>query len=74
MYVDWRGDVWVSDFGGNAMHRFDPKAERFETFPLSASPGSIRQILGREGEVWGAESAADRLIVFRFADLAPRPE
>ena len=68
VYVDWTGAVWVSDFGGNAMHRFDPQTESFETYPLPAQPGNVRQILGNEGEIWGAESAADRLIVFRYAD------
>jgi virginiamycin B lyase len=68
VYVDWRGHVWVSDFGGNALHRFDPQTERFETFPLPSTPGNVRQILGRDREVWGAESAADKLIVFRYGD------
>lgn len=66
VYVDWRGGIWVSDFGANAMHRFDPDTETFETYPLPAQPGNVRQILGREGEVWGAQSAADSLIVFRY--------
>lgn len=66
VYVDWRGDVWTSDFGGNAIVRFDPETEEFESFPLPAQPGNVRQILGREGEIWGAESAADRLIVVRY--------
>lgn len=66
VYVDWRDQVWVSDFGGNVLVRFDPATEAFESFPLPAQPGNIRQILGREGEIWGAESAADRLIVLRY--------
>jgi len=66
VYVDWMGAVWVSDFGGNAMHRFDPQTQAFTTFPLPAQPANVRQILGREGEIWGAQSAADRLIVFRY--------
>ncbi len=65
VYVDERDDVWLTDFGGNAIHRFDPDTERFDTFPLPDSPGNVRQLLGREGEVWGAESAADRLVVIR---------
>ena len=63
--VDEQDLVWVSDFGGNAMHRFDPTTERFDTFDLPSSPGNVRQILGRSGEVWGAESAADQLVVIR---------
>ena len=59
--------MWVSDFGGNAMHRFDPALETFVTFPLQSNPGNVRQILGRPGEVWGAESAGDQLIMIRRA-------
>lgn len=65
VYVDENDHVWLSDFGGNAMVRFDPETETFESFPLPSNPANVRQILGREGEVWGAESAADKLIVFR---------
>jgi virginiamycin B lyase len=65
VYVDDRDIVWLSDFGGNALVRFDPATEAFESFPLPSSPGNVRQILGRPGEVWGAESAADKLIVIR---------
>lgn len=65
VYVDDTDIVWVSDFGGNAIHRFDPAGETFTTFALPSSPGNVRQLLGRPGEVWGAESAADRLIVIR---------
>ncbi len=31
------------------------------------SATAVRQILGRAGEVWGAESGADRLVVLRGA-------
>jgi virginiamycin B lyase len=65
VYVDEQDMVWLSDFGANAMVRFDPFYETFEVFPLSLSNASIRQILGRPGEVWGAESGRDRLVVFR---------
>ena len=63
--------MWVSDFGGNAIHRFDPVAEAFDTFALPSTPGNVRQILGRAGEIWGAESAADQLIVIRRPAAAP---
>jgi hypothetical protein len=39
--------------------------EHFGTFPLPSDPGNVRQILGRPGEVWGVESAADQLVVIR---------
>lgn len=65
VYVDEADAVWLSDFGGNAIHRFDPTIETFITFDLPSDPGDVRQILGRPGEVWGAESAADQLVVIR---------
>jgi virginiamycin B lyase len=65
VYVDERDQVWLSDFGANALVRFDPEREAFESVPLPSTPGNVRQILGRPGEVWGAESAADKLVVVR---------
>lgn len=65
VYVDPDDKVWLSDFGANALVRFDPTTEQFTSFPLPSKPGNVRQILGRPGEVWGAESAADKLIVIR---------
>ena len=65
VYVDDRDMVWLSDFGANAMVRFDPATETFEVFALPSAPASVRQILGRPGEVWGAESGVDRLVVIR---------
>ena len=57
--------MWLSDFGANTLVRFDPSREAFESVALPSSPGNVRQILGRPGEVWGAESAADKLVVVR---------
>ncbi len=51
--------------GANALVRFDPARERFRSFPLRSPGASVRQLLGRPGEVWGAESGADRLVVAR---------
>ena len=65
VYVDDRDKVWLSDWGSNAMVRFDPETERFETFPSDEQAANVRQILGRPGEVWVPESGADRLLVFR---------
>jgi len=58
--------VWLSDFGANALVRFDPVKEAFEVFPLPSSDANVRQLLGRHGEVWGAESGVDRLVVLRL--------
>jgi virginiamycin B lyase len=65
VYVDERDVVWLSDFGANALVSFDPVNEAFETFTLPSSPANVRQILGRPGEVWGAESGVDKLVVIR---------
>jgi virginiamycin B lyase len=68
VYVDETDRVWLTDFTGNgALVRFDPDTESFESFPLPTPGGNVRQLLGRPGEVWGAESAADALVVVRFA-------
>ena len=65
VYVDEDDIVWLSDFGANAVVRFDPNSGEFSMFELPDSPGNVRQILGRPGEVWLPESAADRLVVIR---------
>jgi virginiamycin B lyase len=65
VYVDACDQVWLSDFGANALVRFDPETEEFEVFELPTDPAAVRQILGRPREIWGAESAADKLVVIR---------
>ena len=65
VYVDDRDQVWVSDFGANALVRFDPTTETFTAYPLPGPASNVRQILGRPGEVWGAASALDQLVLFR---------
>jgi virginiamycin B lyase len=70
VYVDDRDMVWVSDFGANAILRFDPQSETFESFPSDRAGAAVRQMLGRPGEMWGAESGTDRLVVIRAAKEA----
>ncbi|HJY50135.1 MAG TPA: hypothetical protein VJ349_16100 [Stellaceae bacterium] len=65
VYVDETDAVWVSDWGANAILRFDPNTEKFESFPLPDRDASVRQLAGRRGEVWGAESGADKLFVLK---------
>ena len=65
VYVDDKDKVWVSDFGANAILRFDPATESFESFPSNRDNAAVRQMLGRPGETWGAESGTDRLVVIR---------
>ena len=64
VYVEDTDAVWLTDFGANAIVRFDPVAETFTSFP-AAHPADVRQMLGRLGEVWAPESAADQLVVVR---------
>jgi virginiamycin B lyase len=66
VYVDEADRVWVSDFGANALVLFDPDRERFRSFPLPSAGASVRQLHGRKGEVWGAESGTNKLVVVRF--------
>lgn len=65
VYVDEKDIVWLSDFGANAMVRFDSASEKFDVFPSPRRGANVRQILGRDGEVWAPESGTDRLLVFR---------
>jgi virginiamycin B lyase len=67
VFVDDRDVVWLSDFGANAIVRFDPVTERFKVVRLPSSPADVRQLLGRPGELWGAESGVDKLVVVRTA-------
>jgi virginiamycin B lyase len=63
VYVDERDIVWLTDFGGNAIVRFDPATETFDSVELPSAGASVRQLLGRPGELWGAESAVDKLVL-----------
>ena len=65
VYVDDEDTVWLSDFGANAIVRFDPKTETFTSLPFDRPNAAVRQLLGRPGEVWGAMSGQDRLFVIR---------
>jgi virginiamycin B lyase len=65
IYVDELDGVWLTDFGSNSIVRFDPATEAFESFELPSGDAAVRQLLGRPGEVWGAESANDMLVVVR---------
>jgi virginiamycin B lyase len=65
VYVDDQDLVWLSDWSANALVRFDPARETFDAYPFPTAGAGVRQIAGRPGEVWAAESAADRLVVAR---------
>jgi virginiamycin B lyase len=57
--------VWLSDFGANTTLRFDPKTEQFTVLKSTNRNASVRQVLGRPGEVWLPESGADKMVVIR---------
>jgi virginiamycin B lyase len=47
----------------NAIVRFDPVTEKFESFHPNRTGAEVRQMLGRAGEAWGAESGTERLVM-----------
>ncbi len=67
VYVDERDKVWLSDFGANSVLRFNPDDERFESWVFPREAASVRQILGRAGEVWFPESGTEFISRVRYA-------
>ena len=65
VYVDEQDIIWLSDFGSNSIVRFDPSLEQFTAYEIPSPNAQVRQILGRPGEIWGAESATGKLVVIR---------
>jgi virginiamycin B lyase len=65
IYVDEADKIWISDWPANALERFDPATERFDTFASDKPDADVRQLAGRPGEVWGAQSGLGRLVVVR---------
>jgi virginiamycin B lyase len=65
VFVDDQDIVWLTDFGANAIVRFDPRTEKFTSYPHPQPNAAVRQLLGRPGEVWGAMSGQDKLLLIR---------
>lgn len=65
VWVDENDKVWLTDFAANAIVRFDPDGARFDSFPSDRRDAAVRQMLGRKGEAWGAESGTDRLVLVK---------
>jgi virginiamycin B lyase len=63
VWVDDRDKVWLTEWSTNAIVRFDPLTEKFDSFPSNRDNANVRQMLGRRGEAWGAESGVDRLVM-----------
>jgi virginiamycin B lyase len=70
VYVDERDIVWVSDFSANAILSFDPSIETFTQWPGSGPNANVRQISGRQGEVFLPESGLDRITIIRTSGEA----
>jgi virginiamycin B lyase len=66
VYVDETDKVWASEWSEQVMLRFDPASAKFESFKSSTPMANVRQIHGRKGEVWTPESAADKIVVYRY--------
>ena len=67
VYVDNKDIVWAAEWSNNAMLRFDPSSEKFDVITLPRAGASVRQILGRAGEVWLPESGTEFISVIRTA-------
>jgi virginiamycin B lyase len=65
VYVYDQDIVWATDFTTDAILRFDPVTERFTALRLPDGAGSVRQLLGRPRQLWGAASDSDLLFVVR---------
>ena len=63
VWVDDKDKVWLTEWTANAIVRFDPVTEKFESFPSDRTGAEVRQMLGRAGEAWGAESGTERLVM-----------
>jgi len=66
VWVDPEDKVWLSEWGANAVVRFDPVTETFQSFPSDRPNAEVRQMLGRTGEAWIAESGTERLRVITY--------
>ena len=67
VFVDDADVIWVTEWGANAFARFDPVRETFAVRAHPAANANVRQLHGRHGEVWGAMSGQDKLVVARPA-------
>jgi virginiamycin B lyase len=61
VWVDPEDHVWLTDWTTNAIVEFDPATAKFTSYPSDRDGANVRQMLGRAGEAWAAESGTDRL-------------
>ena len=64
--------VWVDPHGQGVAHRLEHQRDRAlrpgrprrsTSYPSNRDQANVRQMLGRAGEAWGAESGIDRLVM-----------
>jgi virginiamycin B lyase len=65
VYVDDADTVWLADWGENSIRHFDPATQAWVGHAHPQPNANVRQLLGRPGEVWGAMSGQDKLVVAR---------
>lgn len=64
VYVDDKNVAWVTEWAGNVTTPFDTKAEKIVgTYPGSGPKANVRQILGRNGEIYLPESGLDQVML-----------
>lgn len=63
VYADENDEVWLTEWSTNAILRFDPDTRAFEGFPSDRTNAQVRQMPGRPGEAWGAETGTDRPVL-----------
>ena len=57
------GSVWLSEFSGNKLARFDPQSETFEEFDIPTANAGCRTMLqDQDGAIWCPESAPGKLL------------
>ena len=66
VWVDPSDKVWLTDFPGNAIVRFDPATESFLGFPSDMPNANVRQMDGVPGAAWGGESGTDRIVRIEY--------
>ena len=57
------GAARITDSGQNAIVRVESATEQWKSYPSNQPDAQVRQMLGRPGEAWGAESGRDRRLV-----------
>jgi virginiamycin B lyase len=65
VYVDETDAVWVSAGARTRSCTSNPRTEKFDSIPLPDPYASVRQLAGRKGEISGAESGADKVLVLK---------